>query len=232
MVWGWSKITDGKCLASFLTHGKYPTYSNLVFLSTRHSTTRALFSNLVPPFHQPTNIENLRISKMLYLSSHLKNPLKIFWVLWSETGNIYKKTSSVFPQIKCSGEWIRSIFSMAFWIVPNNLTFSKEDRSKLQDKQKDFLHRKPGECAAAHCLCSAPGGGSLPRTVSPIATGPWDPGIQAPCSHQNQAIKGHPLGSSLKNQGTKHKNQDTRLMKSSLPGDTYILECKREWTWR
>ena len=38
--------------------------------------------------------------------------------------------------------------------------------------------------------------------VSTIATVPWDPGMQFPLGLQSQAIKGHPLGGSHKNQGT------------------------------
>lgn len=54
-------------------------------------------------------------------------------------------------------------------------------RPKLQDKQRgSFTERLVGGgYTSIHCLCSAPGVGSLPRTISPVAIVLWDPGMQA-----------------------------------------------------
>ena len=91
-------------------------------------------------------------------------------------------------------------------------TWSLSLRLKLQNKQIGLFHKKTGGVFQS-AVGFVSGGDSLPRTVFSIVTVPWDPGIPG---HKSQAFKGHPMGSSCKNWGTRYKYWGTRCERASL----------------
>lgn len=74
--------------------------------------------------------------------------------------------------------------------------------SSKTSKEASFTERLGGRYTSIHCLCSTPGVGSLPRTISPIAIVLWDPGIQTVLATKARWSRGVSWAVSGKNQDT------------------------------
>ena len=107
--------------------------------------------------------------------------------------------------------------------VPN---LKPASESKHQDKVASFTERLGG--VPQSTVCSVPWVWEPAKNHPSNCYSPTGRRSAGPSpGHQSQTIKGHPLGGSHKNQGSRCKNQHTRHVQRSTPRDTGTLERDR-----
>ena len=94
-------------------------------------------------------------------------------------------------------------------------------RLKLQNKQIGLFHRKTeGVFQSVQC----PGGGCLPRTISLIATVPWDSGMQAPLIIRGRWPRGICQAAAAKPRAPEVRTRALDMCEISIARDTGTLE--------